>query len=1129
MFNAEFQPLRGAYSIEASAGTGKTYSITLLWVRLLVEEGLRVDEILVSTFTKAATGELKERLLSALRSAHGVALQLAAGSIPADAPETRILNKHIHDSQEPAHSVAERLAAALSSFDLAPISTLHSFCQGLFARHAMELGTDPGQTVVQDTATHLLPLFHDELLRLSDLNTAIDIQALSRTAQAAVQNPDARLLGWDPSSDADFENLTSTLIAHVRSALEKGGHASSLAKLREGLAALEAGHPPDKLTPAQGRILGDHGTELWEQFLKIGQVRERSRALNVAQNLRTRFDAARQAAAIRSFDDLVRNVRDALDATHGANGKLAAAVRARLRAAILDECQDSDFAQIHVLSTVFNHSDTVSLLVIGDPKQSIYRFRGADLASYRNLTSQTLSAPVMTVNHRSDPALIHAINHLYGEDFAFPDEGPLEKRVRYVKVTPAAREDRIHDPARQALVVQWSPHTQREKALRHLAAAAAAECQRLLHAGIQIADRKTGHLRTITPGDVAFLASNLRELRLLREHLNGLQIPSELSGRGLGSVFDTPEANDLLIWIECLQSLQTRGDLLPKLLAFSATPLSGIAPGRIPELRCDPAFQAETCDRLRMELEWLERSGPLPALLKRLETAAVITAHLPFADGERRLTNWRQTGTLLQQQFHAGTRTAAALARWLARAIATPNSADPGESQMRLETDRPAVQLLTIHGSKGLEFPVVFCPFLWKVPDPGYREKSCTAPLVRTEDEWVLDTGSHKFLQNRDRALLQEDHEEHRKLYVALTRARHRLYLGLAPVASKKTPAGGAEPSPLIQLPGLGLAGLSPEDWLAALNALKFLQVLPASVPTTALPAISNPGEVLLGVPQNDSPQLRFGGVPHRVSSFSSLSKSGHESVPLREHNPGPEEDELPASQDLLEPLKLSGTGLGTWIHGVLEDYLGNQKSLAEALANGPVTEENAVLALETILTTPVPLPGGGAVSLDAIRDSCVTEMQFHLPVGHLNPRMLSDALLKDPAIADNPDRRLWATQLALLGFHEFTGFLQGFIDLIFEHEGRWYVVDYKSNRLDSYSANRIEQAMRDSLYLLQARLYAVALHRHLSVHLPDYDPEHHFGGVIYLFLRGLPAAGFWSEKPSPQALTQLSAVFNLH
>ena len=249
----------------------------------------------------------------------------------------------------------------------------------------------------------------------------------------------------------------------------------------------------------------------------------------------------------------------------------------------------------------------------------------------------------------------------------------------------------------------------------------------------------------------------------------------------------------------------------------------------------------------------------------------------------------------------------------------------------------------------------------------------------------------------------------------------------------------------------------------------------------------------------------------------------------MREHNPGPEEDELPASQDLLEPLKLSGTGLGTWIHGILEDYLGNRKSLAEALGNGPVTGENAVLALETILTTPVPLPGGGAVTLDAIRDACVTEMQFHLPVGHLNPRTLSDALLKDPAIADNPDRRLWATQLALLGFHEFTGFLQGFIDLIFEHEGRWYVVDYKSNRLDSYTANRVEQAMRDSLYLLQARLYAVALHRHLSVHLPDYDPEHHFGGVIYLFLRGMPAAGFWSEKPSPQALTQLSAVFNLH
>jgi exodeoxyribonuclease V beta subunit len=461
---------------------------------------------------------------------------------------------------------------------------------------------------------------------------------------------------------------------------------------------------------------------------------------------------------------------------------------------------------------------------------------------------------------------------------------------------------------------------------------------------------------------------------------------------------------------------------------------------------------------------------------------------------------------------------------------------------MRLETDSPAVQLLTIHGSKGLEFPVVFCPFLWSVRQRNLRETRCHAALVRTDSEWILDTGSQRFAEHRTLALQQEDEEEHRKLYVALTRPRHRLYLGIAPVAATQNARNGADSSPLAKLPGLGLEHRPLQEWESALDALPFLQVLSAPaafqnaqrVPaehagSSAVSGVPYDPEASVGLPSRSGEQpgliqLRFGGVPHRVSSFSALSRTSHDTPSAKEHNPGIEEDDVSAGADLLEPLNLSGTELGTWIHGVLEDYLGNRKSAVESVGT---VGQPALPLLQTILSTPIPLPDGHPVTLESVRDSCVTEMQFHLPVGQLDPKKLSAALLADPAVSGNTDRRFWAEELATLGFHEFTGFLQGFIDLIFEHEGRWYVMDYKSNRLEGYNPARLEQAMLDSKYLLQARIYAFALHQHLSVHLPLYDPTKHLGGVLYLFLRGMPKAGFWSETPSAAALQSFATLFS--
>lgn len=1134
-FEVENQQLRGAHSIEASAGTGKTHSITVLWLRLIIEENLGVENVLVSTFTKAATAELKERLLSTLQRANDAATTLTSGKNPADSPESRIVQTRLANSFETIGELRTRLSQALSAFDLAPISTLHSFCQSLIKRQAIELGTDPGQTLVPNCEDHLLPIVHDELLRLSS-TTDPDPSSLSKIANTVASKPYATILGWTSTDSEILSSLQETVCTQTERAIPEGVHHATRKSLVKAIENIRSGELVGPPTPKQKEILGPAIIALWKQYDQTLQTSQQSAPQQMASAVRNRLEGAKQAAGIRTFDDMTRTVRAALS-KQGRNGPLAQSVRSRLKAAIIDECQDSDSVQIGVFADLFLHEDTLSFIVIGDPKQSIYRFRGADLESYRKLASDTVPAPRMDTNFRSDAGLIEALNGLYGEDFAFPDQIGSSAPVRYTRVKAASSGIRMTDPSHpQPVVMLWTDETNQNLAQKHLAKMAAAECHRLLNSGVTIEDRHTKQMRKLLPGDIAFLASSARQLRAQRAFLGQLGIPTELSGRGLGSVLQSEEAMDILTWLEILQGLQNRGDVLAKLLAFLASPLSGCVPANLPEITNSSHLQAIHCATLKSELDAVERHGPLPVILERMAKTEVVRANLSYADGERRFTNWRHLASILQEEHAAGHRGAAALLLRLSRMIAQSRAGalDEDENLMCLETDLPAVQLMTIHASKGLEFPVVFCPFLWSLRSRQRRTTNCHAPLIRTASGWQIDVGSANFHQHRQIALDQEDNEEHRKLYVALTRPRHRLYIGCAPVPSSSGGNNGADLSPLGQLPGLALVGRPLIEWRASLenNPWIFLQSDP-----NAFGAI----QVSLHHPQRESGalqtsalkrgnQLAFHGLPKRVSSFSSLSKSATDS-----HSPKDRDEENPrlaASRneyaDLLSPLGDPGAELGDQVHSVLEEFLGNHIPIADALGSlkKDAPREAWGEAVHKIVTSPFDIPQGGKVTLEEIRNRCITEMQFHLPVPQVGANDLASALLRDPEISAHPTRCEWARSVGQFGFEPFTGFLQGYIDLIFEHEGRWYVVDYKTNRLDGYQEGDLEHAMQAHHYLLQARLYALALHRHLSVHLHEYDYAKHFGGIVYLFLRGMPDTGVWAQTPSREALEHFSNLF---
>jgi exodeoxyribonuclease V beta subunit len=1144
-FDARTQPLKGRHSIEASAGTGKTYSITLLWLRLLVEEHLTVDQVLVCTFTRAATAELKERLLASLRRAVRSAEALERESAAEACEELNIIERHRRATNEPPRKVLDRLSLALSTFDLAPISTIHSFCQSLLSRHALELGSDSQLKVSQDNSETLEEIRDDSLLPLTELFNP-DPKLLSETTRLLESHPSAKV----HSPEQTLEQLTTAWLHAVRvvenrmQTFQPRSRSKKIRSAREKLQCLADCQiwlkPLDK-EEMKSLAREPGGSELADLYEEAGVLKRQIETFRLCAEFRQILQGRKNLQGSRSMNDLVFDVYEALHAVGAGHEEretpLARAVRKRIQAAIIDECQDSDLLQIEVFKTLFSHPSTTSFIVIGDPKQSIYRFRGADLASYKNLASSADQAPQMTVNYRSDDALVACLNALYQPDFEFPDSRNFGAKTHYVPVTANARDSRIADPLYQKpLVFFFSPSKKRDEAGGQIANWVAAECHRLLQGGVTILDRHSGLHRPLLAGDIAVLAPGHRELRMCRQKLNSVGIPCQSSGNGLGSVYESDEAQDVLSWLELLSALQEGGEILGKLCTFLGTPLGAKTPPEIVGLRQNASDQAVLCAEFQRELTELQRSGPLPVLLRGLARPEWSQHFLASSEGERLFTNWRQLGALLQAEFARGRRSPKTLAVWLSRKIATPDEQSAEDSEettlMRLETDAPAVQLVTIHSSKGLEYPVVFCPYVWSVRSRVHRKKAKVA-LFREEQGWGLDAGSRRFEQNLEIALEQEDEEEHRKLYVALTRPRHRLYIGVAaipPQESGQNHENSSDMSAFADLPGLALGDLS--NWGESLKNLPWSQFVSTDsnrrLPSEGAPLASGCSKSSLV----SEPQRPVYGFPFFAKrSFSSLSKSDlepHSHAADRDHSQesGQEgEGAEVAKTDLLQALGEAGSVLGDRLHRALENFLGNRMELSAAVAG--FKEKTAwEAAVREIVSTPFALGGAASTTLENVRGGCITEMQFHLPVDRLEPALLSMALAQDSLIASDPARLRWAKSLASWAFSDFTGFLQGFIDLIFEHEGRWYVADYKSNKLRAYHPGKLEDAMLSHHYLLQARIYNLALHRHLSHHLDQYDYERHFGGVVYLFVRGFPDQGGWFEKPDLASVERFGNLF---
>lgn len=1182
-FDAFALPLDRLTVIEASAGTGKTHTITQLYVRLLLERELTVDRLLVVTYTKAATQELRARLRKLLGDVRAV----LAGQVVDDALANDLAAR-VPDRER----AALLLEQAVASFDDAAIFTIHAFCQRVLADSAFESGAPFEVELVADQSELLQEVVDDfwrahvataspafvEYLLLDKRKFTPD--ALCDLLRAHVGRPDLLVRPDDSpvavvEAEAAFRDACAVArplwiadrpaIAAAFASPALNGSRYPAAKVEPRLVRMDEWLSADDPPMSRFKDFELFAATSLEKATKVRQpvprhafftacdtIQQTAEALTVAYaarkaSLKARLlrDGATQLAArkrdrrLQSYDDLLQHLRAALDDDRR-GARLALAVRERWEAALIDEFQDTDPTQYHIVRRIWGGTDTPVVLV-GDPKQAIYSFRGADVFTYLVARREAAEPRTLAVNWRTDAALLEGVEALFRRGprpFLIPD---IE--FQPVSAAPRVRDQLVVDgddgpPLRLWWMADPDGDRLTKGEARHRAArATAAEIARLLR-GASAGTARLG-TRPLAGADIAVLVRTHREGRLVRSALSDRGIASVQ--HALDSVFHTDEAAELE---RILLAAATPGDAA-RVRAALATDILGVPADRLLALADDePAWEREVEDFHRWHDEWTTRgfARMFRALLFGREVPARLLAH---PDGERRLTNLLHQGELLQAESARRGGGMDGLLEWLqTRRRETQFDAD--EQQLRLESDDQLVKIVTIHKSKGLEYPIVFCPFLWDGHLQASKATELTFHDAAGAGRATLDLGSPSFAADRAQAEREELAERLRLAYVALTRAQHRCVVVAGPVNELGT-------SPL------GWLLHAPED--AALEGPpkavgKAIEKRDGAVlyGEAAALAARAPAAIALGGLPADDVTLRVGEAPSttvltprrlerpvppawRVTSFSAL-------VAAREAE-RPDYDALPAA-DVVVPAAPGddiagfprGARAGRCLHAIFErvDFTRADPAELPRVTAAALVEHGFGLEwsgtvqsmVERVLATGLDVDG--SVRLAAVpRDRRFDELEFTHTLAPLDVVGLR-GILAAHGYGSEP----FAAAVAALDFPLVHGFMKGFIDCVFQAGGRWYVIDYKSNWLgataDDYAAARLPAAIARDSYFLQYLIYTVVVHRYLRVRLADYDYDRDFGGVFYLFLRGIgpsrgAANGVFADRPS-RALVEALDTF---
>jgi len=1207
-------PLDGIRLIEASAGTGKTWNICGLYLRLLLERELEVQQLLVVTFTRAATAELKGRI----RERIVATLAFLDGAAPGPDPFVPDLVAALEGRGLARNVLREHLEAALQAFDEAAIFTIHGYCQRALADtpfaaglpFALELAEDDLELRLEATRDfwrrHIVsedcPAELGELLVQCGDSPESWAELLRRylaRPMAEVRWPDETI------ADGDGEPQRAALAAafeHARRVWHTAGDEATRT-LAEGCAGLKANvYHPDAIAIATqgwtawlagGDALGEVDLKKGKLALfsatKVADCTKKSGSapahaffdaaaalLELREAVIARLAAARlrllrrfleeTALALRrmkrerrriAFDDILFNVHQAL--AGGANPWLAAALHRRYPAALIDEFQDTDPLQFDIFRLIYaDGARRGSLFLVGDPKQAIYSFRNADLFTYLAARAHADTHYTLRHNQRSSGALIGACNALFaanpaafvlpGLDYVAVEEG--------TKPRPPFRDDTVSGGAAALRVWRIAPGADglplRARVMQQAADGTAAEIARLLAEGA--AGRIAIGAHGLAPGDVAVLVKSHAQGARMREALAALGVGAvELSQ---ASIFHSADAEEL----ERVLLAVAEPARQPLLLAALATAFMGHDAAAIDALAADDAALLAVIDRFaRLREAWLARGFGV-MLRQWIAESGVSARLLARADGERRLTNLLHLAECLHEAAQA-LPSPDALLRWFASRRRAPGGGDA--AQQRLESDRNLVQIVTVHRAKGLEYGVVFCPFLFDGhPARGDDGEGCAyhdeAAGARPVFDFRPEARADDAIKARIRR--ERDAEFLRLVYVALTRAVHRCYLVAGCYQQKvgRNLSTGESRRSLLNWLVAG-SGLSHAEWREHKLGEDALDAAWQVLAVAAGPALS-----ITDLPDRRGTQLRL---PHaapaalaartpparlpaawRIGSFSALNHAVAvtrdalaEDAAARDHDaralapPIAVPPAALAADDIL--LFPRGPGAGDCMHALFEridftDPADWETAIAGALRDHPQRADSPAAAalqprmlrrlLDAVLATELP---DGLVLGRVPPARRMIELGFHLPAPGLDASALNAWLAAH------------GYRMPRLGFTPLAGYLKGFVDLVFEHAGRFYILDWKSNHLGASAADygpaQVEAAMQAHGYHLQHLLYGVALHRHLGRTLAGYDYEAHFGGVLYLFVRGVrpewridgAPAGVFFHRPPAATIASLDAL----
>lgn len=1202
-------PLDGINLIEASAGTGKTWNICGLYLRLLLERRLEVQQILVVTFTNAATAELRERIrtrivetLDFVKNGPG-----SAGDPFVQALVSELLDGHRLEKDE----IIGRLEFALQTFDEASIFTIHGFCQRALSDNPFAAGLPMSMELVQDDAEFLMESVHDfwrrhiagealspelaaclvsekdtpdkyaELLKrqlakpLANTRWPDNIESEPVINSAALK---AAYAAARTTWQAQRESIVDLLI---RSLGSLNGQTYKDESVTKGAAEWdEIFHSHDPLAPLVDKyklyrdsLLTDKTKKACtsphhnfftqaETFLTAREGVNSELALSRLRLIRSLFQEAgdslresKRSRRVVSFDDMLFNVYERLSS--GRYPWLATSLKTRFPAALIDEFQDTDPLQFEIFRTIYEGGDS-PLFLLGDPKQAIYSFRHADLHTYLRAKQQATAEHSLVANQRSTGALIEALNGLFStNEQAFMLPGLDYRQVEFGSKPRKPFVDQSEP--RADLQVWLLPEDDGvpllKKPARHaVVQATAAEISRLLNEGG--ADRITVDGVSLRAGDIAVLVRSHAQGSAMKRALENLRVGSvEISQ---ASVFQSADAEDVERVLTGI--LEPTRDRLVR--AALATEFFGCDAAEIEAISGDETRLMSRIIQFNDFRElWLRRGFGI-MYRKLLSDEHVASRMLGRPDGERRLTNFLHLGECLHQasETHPSPE---GLLRFL-QTQRREKSADDA-AQLRLESDQNLVKIITIHKAKGLEYPIVFCPFLWdgrtSFGGPGMEgleyHNDQGSPVIDFRGDSIEEDELKRI---KEQIKLEDSAEILRLIYVALTRAVYRCYLVAGCYSTSSFGKLSSTESTRSMLNWLVAGqGTSPQSWpsakLSAADVTAAWMALAGRITPhiDISPLPTGGGSPMVTAPADPSTLVAHAAPKHisagwRLSSYSGLCYGA-----VSEHAASDHDARIGSfSRSMTPPAGIvtddvlrfpRGPAAGDCIHAVFEkidftDKATWEAAIASALMNHPQTlpglservqRERLSAMLSRLLSDVMKTELTDGLRLNTVgRTHRLTELEFNLPVRHLPAPELNDVL---KSLGYGGPR---------LTFSSLEGYLKGFIDLVFEHQGRFYILDWKSNHLGyelpDYAAEPVSQAMAEHGYHLQYLLYTVALDRYLQRRIANYQYETHFGGVLYLFVRGVRptwksadgrAAGVLFHRPKFDTIGQINGLFD--